>query len=83
MPAGRSGSESATGPWKCIATASASPPTPAERKHEIITLHEHHHGIPLGAARSGGKILVHLRETAPAVETRSLAAYESVAMGGA
>jgi transposase len=55
----------------------------AERKHEIITLHEHHHGIPLGAARNGGKILVRLREMAPAVETRSLAAYESVAMGGA
>jgi transposase len=55
----------------------------AQRKHEIITQHEHHRGIPMSAARSGGKILVHLREMAPAVEARSLAAYESVAIGGA
>ena len=32
---------------------------------------------------SGGKILVHMREMAPAVESRSLAVYESLAMGGA
>jgi transposase len=55
----------------------------AERKHAIITQHEHHHGIPMSADRSGGKILVHLREVAPAVEARSLAAYESLAVGDA
>ena len=55
----------------------------ATRKHQIITEHVHHHGIPLGATQSGDKILVRMRETAPAVETRPLAAYESAAMGGA
>jgi len=37
----------------------------------------------LGSERSGGKILIQMRETAPSVEVRPLAAYESVAMGGA
>ena len=55
----------------------------AIRKHEVITQRTHHHGIPLSAAPSGGKILVHMREMAPSVEARPLAAYESVAMGGA
>jgi hypothetical protein len=50
----------------------------------VITEQAHHEGIPLDDSR-GGKILVHLREMAPAVEIRPLAAYESVAMaaGGA
>jgi hypothetical protein len=43
---------------------------------------EHHEGIPLGA-RQDRKTLVHLRQTAPEVEIRPLAAYESVAVGGA
>jgi transposase len=55
----------------------------AIRKHEVITQRAHHHGIPLSATPSGGKILVHMREMAPSVEARPLAAYESVAMGGA
>jgi transposase len=55
----------------------------AERRHQIITHRPHHQGIPLGSERGGGKILVQMRETAPSVEVRSLAAYESVAMGGA
>jgi hypothetical protein len=55
----------------------------AVSKHQVITQRVHHEGIPLGGDRTGGKILVQMRETAPAVETRSLAAYESVAMGGA
>jgi len=57
----------------------------AARKHQVITEQAHHEGIPLDDSRSGGKILVHLREMAPAVEIRPLAAYESVAMvaGGA
>jgi hypothetical protein len=55
----------------------------AERRHQIITHRPHHQGIPLGSERSGGKILIQMRETAPSVEVRPLAAYESVAMGGA
>jgi transposase len=54
----------------------------AVRRHELITQAAHHHGIPLGAANHDGKILVHIRETAPAVEARPLAAYERLAMGG-
>jgi transposase len=54
----------------------------AERKHQVMRQHEHHAGIPL-EARQPAKTLIHLRETAPVVEIRSLAAYESVAAGGA
>ena len=54
----------------------------AARKHDIITEHEHHRGIPLNAGHGGGKILVRFRDTAPTVEARPLAAYESVAIGG-
>lgn len=56
----------------------------AARKHQVITERLHHDSIPLTTNRSGGKILVHLHEMAPAVESRSLAVYESLAaMGGA
>lgn len=55
----------------------------AARRHQVITQRLHHDGIPLGATNGGGKILIHMREMAPAVESRSLAAYESLAMGGA
>lgn len=54
----------------------------APRKHLIMRNAEHHEGIPLGA-RQERKTLVHLRQTAPVVEIRPLAAYESVAAGGA
>ena len=54
----------------------------ARRKHAVITQPEHHRGIPLGARREG-KILVRIQDTAPVVEIRPLAAYESAAMGGA
>jgi transposase len=54
---------------------------PAQRQHQVITRQEHHEGIPLGAA-SGGKTLIHIQQSAPVVETRSLEAYESVATGG-
>jgi hypothetical protein len=53
------------------------------RKHLIVTQPGHHDGIPLGAARPDRKTLVHLRQTAPVVEIRPLAAYESVGVGGA
>jgi hypothetical protein len=54
----------------------------ARHKHAVITQPEHHRGIPLGARREG-KILVRIQDTAPVVEVRPLAAYESAAMGGA
>jgi transposase len=53
----------------------------AERKHAVVTQMDHHRGIPLGA-RSQHKILVRVQDTAPVVEIRPLAAYESAAAGG-
>jgi hypothetical protein len=55
---------------------------PAIRRHQVVTHAPHHHGIPLGSARTG-KTLVHLQQGAPIVEQRSLAAYEALAMAGA
>jgi transposase len=51
-------------------------------RHQVVTQSEHHRGIPLHSSR-GDKILVHIRERAPVVETRPLAAYENLAIGGA
>jgi transposase len=51
-------------------------------RHRVVTHSEHHRGIPLSPHRRSDKILIHLRETAPVVESRSLAAYESLADGG-
>lgn len=51
---------------------------PAPRKHLLMRNPAHHQGIPLGG-RQERKTLVHLRQTAPTVEIRPLAAYESVA----
>jgi len=50
-------------------------------KHQIITVPEHHRGIPLGTRGPSTKILIHIQQAAPTVEVRSLAAYESVAGG--
>jgi transposase len=55
----------------------------AARKHEVVTQRLHHAGIPLGASNGSGKLLIRMREMAPAVEARPLAAYESLALGGA
>ncbi len=54
----------------------------AERRHQIVTHRPHHQGIPAGLRRAEGKILIHVRQTAPAVEIRPLSAYESAASGG-
>ena len=54
----------------------------AARKHQVITQHGHHEGIPLTPPSSGGKILVEIREQAPSVESRPLSAYDQLAMGG-
>jgi transposase len=53
----------------------------ASGKHQILTMPEHHHGIPLGIRGPSSKTLVHIQQSAPTVEVRSLAAYESVAGG--
>ncbi len=50
-------------------------------KHEVVRKAEHHEGIPLGA-RQPQKTLIHIRSTAPVVEVRPLAAYESLLAGG-
>jgi transposase len=54
----------------------------APRKHVVVTQADHHRGIPLGA-RHERKILIRIQDTAPVVEIRPLAAYESAAIGGA
>jgi len=54
----------------------------APRKHAVVTQTDHHRGIPLGG-RHERKILVRIQDTAPLVEIRPLAAYESAAIGGA
>jgi hypothetical protein len=48
----------------------------------VITLDDHHAGIPLGN-KQNGKTLIHIEQSAPVVERRPLAAYESLATGGA
>jgi transposase len=55
--------------------------TKAVRRHQVVTRTEHHAGIPLGGTQSQ-KIQIQIRETAPVVEVRPLAAYESAAAGG-
>jgi hypothetical protein len=45
-------------------------------------LYEHHSGIPLGNKLSC-KTLIHIVEKAPVAQHRPLAAYESLAVGGA
>ena len=67
---------------RCCASQRIAVHARAER-HKIITHPPHHQGIPLGNQRTGGKILIQMRETAPSVEVRPLAAYESAAMAGA
>jgi transposase len=54
----------------------------AGTRHQLVTQKEHHHGIPTGGSRSG-KTLVHIQQSAPVVEQRSLDSYESLATGGA
>lgn len=54
----------------------------APRKYAVITEPEPHRGIPLGA-RQPRKTRIHIQDTAPGVEIRPLAAYESAAIGGA
>ena len=53
----------------------------ASGRHQIVTVPQHHQGIPLGSQGRSKKILIHLQQVAPEVEVRPLAAYESVAGG--
>ncbi len=55
---------------------------PASRRHQIVTLSDHHAGIPT-MSRQSTKTLIHIAESAPLVEHRPLAAYEAMASGGA
>jgi transposase len=55
---------------------------PARRRHQVVTLNHHHIGIP-PQSRQNVKTLIHIAQTAPVVEHRPLAAYESLACGGA
>ncbi len=55
--------------------------TQAPGRHLIVRNEEHHAGIPLGA-RQQQKTLVFIKQTAPVVQARPLAAYECVAAGG-
>jgi hypothetical protein len=52
----------------------------AVRRHQVVTQREHHEDIPLGS-KSPGKTLIHIQQSAPMVERRPLAAYESLAGG--
>jgi hypothetical protein len=54
----------------------------AVTQHQVVTLSEHHEGIPLGN-KANGKTLIHIVQSAPVVEHRPLAAYESLVAGGA
>jgi transposase len=56
--------------------------TPAAGRHQVVTLNHHHIGIPTHS-RESSKTLIHIAQTAPVVEQRPLAAYESLACGGA
>jgi hypothetical protein len=51
---------------------------PATRGHQVVTHNEHHAGIPLGI-KQNGKTLIHIVESAPMVERRPLAVYDSLA----
>lgn len=55
---------------------------PASRRHQVVTLNHHHVGIPTHS-RQSVKTLIHIAQSAPVVEHRPLAAYESAACGGA
>ena len=54
--------------------------TLAPGRHHVVTSSRHHEGIPLGT-KNTGKTLVHIQQSAPTVERRSLSAYESLAGG--
>jgi transposase len=52
----------------------------AATRHQVVTGERHHEGIPLGM-KATGKTLVQIQQSAPLVEHRPLAAYESLAGG--
>ncbi len=48
-------------------------------RHQILTEPAHHQGIPLGPIGRSPRAMVHIRLSAPTVEVRPLAVYDSVA----
>lgn len=50
-------------------------------KHRVVTIADHHRGIPLGSRSPSAKTLIHIQQNAPRVEIRSLTAYEHAAGG--
>jgi len=50
-------------------------------QHQVVTRSEHHAGIPL-SGQLRGKTLIHIQQSAPVVEVRSLAVYESACLAG-
>jgi len=50
-------------------------------RHQVLTEPAHHHGIPLGPLGRSARAMVHIRLSAPAVEVRPLAVYDTVAGG--
>lgn len=56
----------------------------AAGRHQTVRLNDHHADIPLAfTGPPSGKGRIHIQVGAPEVEVRSLAAYESAAVGGA
>jgi transposase len=50
-------------------------------RHQVLTEPKHHQGIPLGPTGRSARTVVHIRLSAPTVEVRPLAVYETVAGG--
>ena len=47
-------------------------------RHQILTQPAHHHGIPLGPVGRPSRTMVHIQLSAPTVEVRPLAVYDTV-----
>ncbi len=54
-----------------------------QARHQVLTQATHHQGIPLGPVGRPGRTMVHIRLSAPEVEVRPLAVYDTVAAGDA
>src|SRR6185437_1390742 len=82
MRARRSGFASKDAMWRCVAALNSLPETrPRYDAIRSVARSEHHEGIPLGNKQTG-KTLIHIQQSAPVMERRSLNAYESLAAGG-
>jgi len=50
-------------------------------RYQVLTQTAHHHGIPLGPVGRPSRTMVHIQLSAPTVEVRPLAVYDTVAGG--